>query len=381
MRHWLALGLAASTAFAGGSPQRFVVAPQPGPLTVQIAVARYASGDFAAAVRDLDTRDLKVAPFTRALDEWIATGDPASEPRRRRIAAAFALDEVWGATRGVLWAIQVNRDPWNNTNADTPDRALLTSSLSQPHVARWAVQQLSAAGTPDATERALWLTAVGIAEDGHAWHRLQSEILPLARKRLPDEPRLRLTEVLARTNIELGSLRDGPGRYRTSNVLRLERLPPSVTGRIPQAIRSFEPLLGDAALSGEIELRIGYLELRRGKWLEALAHFDAARGKATEPTLRAAADYFAGWVHEQQGLEDDAIAAYRRALLITPTMRDLATRLSALLYLHNEREAAYAVLDPALNARPAPVDLLVAVERADARFVPDWLLVIRRALQ
>jgi hypothetical protein len=51
------------------------------------------------------------------------------------------------------------------------------------------------------------------------------------------------------------------------------------------------------------------------------------------------------------------------------------------LYLRNERTEAYAVLDQALNARPAPVDLLVMVERADARFVPDWLASIRKALQ
>jgi tetratricopeptide (TPR) repeat protein len=226
----------------------------------------------------------------------------------------------------------------------------------------------------------LWLTAVSIAEDGHAWHRLKSEILPLARQRLPDEPRLRLAEILARTNADLGSLREGIGLTRTSNVLKIEQLG-SAAGRIPQAIHAFEPLLGDTAFGGEIELRIGYLELRRGKWLDALARFDSARLKVTEPTLLAAVDYFAGWVYEQQGLEDRAITAYRRALVFAPTMRDLATRLSALLYLHNQREEAYAVLDQALNARPAPIDLLVAVERADARFVPDWLVSLRRALQ
>jgi hypothetical protein len=62
-------------------------------------------------------------------------------------------------------------------------------------------------------------------------------------------------------------------------------------------------------------------------------------------------------------------------------MRNLATRLSALLFLRNERADAYAILDAALNARPAPLDLLVALERADGRFVSEWLASIRRDLQ
>jgi len=229
-------------------------------------------------------------------------------------------------------------------------------------------------------ERRLWLTAIGLAEDGHAWRRLERDIQPLARRRLPNEPRMHLAEVLAGTNLDLGPL-----RLRTSlsgrDVLRNEPMGSSATRPIPGAIRAFEPLLADASLAGEVELRIGYLELRRRNWSAALARFDAARSRASEPTLRAAADYFAGWVSEQLDRPDDAIAAYRRAVTIAPTMRNLATRLSALLYLRNERTEAYSVLDTALNARPASMDLMVVMERADARFVPEWLTSIRQALK
>jgi len=134
-------------------------------------------------------------------------------------------------------------------------------------------------------------------------------------------------------------------------------------------------------LSGEVELRIGYLELRRKQWRQAVARLDAARLKAAEPTLRAIADYFAGWAYEQQNQPDEAIVAYRRAHAITPLMRNLTTRLSALLFLRGERTEAYALLDPAVNARPAPTDLLFVFERADARFLPEWLAVIRKAIQ
>jgi tetratricopeptide (TPR) repeat protein len=150
---------------------------------------------------------------------------------------------------------------------------------------------------------------------------------------------------------------------------------------IDEAIKLFAPLLADPGLSGEVELRIGYFELRRDKWANALARFDAARTKASEPVLRATADYFGGWVYEQQNRPDEAIAAYRRAHTIAPLMRNLTMRLSALLFLQNQRAEAYALLDPTVNARPVQTDLLLTLERADARFVPDWFASIRRALQ
>jgi len=369
LRGGLALALGTTVA---SSPQ----APASPRLSVTAAVARYAGGDFDAAVRDLGTAGLTATAFTRSLDDWIAGGDAAAQPRRRLVAAAFALDANWAATRTVQNHHLSNWDAWGRVTPHDPDRWTFVDHKSQQLVPLWAVRQLPASGALEPVERTLWLTAIGIAEDGHAWNRLEQEILPRARKRLAGEPRVRLAEVLARTNRDLGTLRESAlGR---NDVLRVER---RSTSGIAGAIRAFEPLVADAALAGEVALRIGYLELRRNRWPDALARFDAARALPGDPTLVAATDYFAGFVHEQLDQPSEAIAAYRRALAITPLMRNLATRLSALLFLRNERTEAYAVLDPALNARPAPVDLLVAIERADARFVPDWLAELRRALR
>ena len=375
MRVWLvrsALAVALGTTVTSSSQ----FGPTSGRLPVAAAVERYASGDFDSAVRDLDIRSLTATAFTRSLDDWISAGDSASQPRRRLVAAAFALDANWAATRNLVNDYLPNWDSWGRMTPHDPSRWHFTLHLSQQIVPLWAVSQLPTGGGLLPIERTLWLTAIGIAEDGHAWNRLEQEILPRARKRLADEPRVRLAAVLARTNLVLGTLRGGGGvGARRNDVLRVER---GSAGAIPEAIRAFEPLAADAALAGEVALRIGYLELR---WQDALAKFDAARAKLSEPTLVAATDYFAGFVHEQLNQPAEAIAAYRRALAITPLMRNLATRLSALLFLRNERTEAYAALDPALNARPAPVDLLVAVERADARFVPEWLATLRRALR
>jgi hypothetical protein len=378
MRHWLFRGLVLATA-VGTAARAPLILGQSGRLSVRDAVALYARGDFSAAVRDLDTQGLKVAPFTHALDQWIADADSAGRPQRRLVSAAFALDANWTATRTAWNLAQPNGDSEGRIPPVAPERESLSQYASQALVAHWAVRQLPASGVPDPLERTMWLTAIGLTEDGHAWRRLERDILPPARRRLPDEPRVRLAEVLARTNQELRPLRRVFPNGR--DILRNESLGSGASGAIPGAIRTLESLLADASLAGEVELRIGYLELRRRNWSAALTRFDLARSQAAEPALRATADYFAGWVYEQLDRADDAIASYRRALAIAPTLRNLATRLSALLYLRNERAEAYSLLDRALNARPAPIDLLVRMERADARFVPEWLASIRQALK
>jgi hypothetical protein len=251
--------------------------------------------------------------------------------------------------------------------------------MAQGVVASWAARQMPAARTATTTERALWLAAVGVAEDGHAWYDLRTQILPLARRRLPDDARLRLATVLASTNNDLGTPRRGGFPWR-NDVLREEDLPTTVTRRIPGAIRALEALAADVPIAGEVELRIGDLELRRRHWADALARFDAARRKTEDRLLQATADYLEGWVHEQLGDHDHAIVAYERALANFPSMRNLAIRLSALLFLRNERAKAYAILDRALNARPIPLDFITSLDRGDGRFVEDWLSTARREL-
>jgi tetratricopeptide (TPR) repeat protein len=239
---------------------------------------------------------------------------------------------------------------------------------------------LPTTGPVDAFERAFWLAAVGIVEDGSAWRLLQSDVLPLARRRLTDEPRLRLADALARTNRELGPLRLMT-MLRRGDVLADDDLPSSVTRRIPAAMRTFETLLDAPTLAGEAELRMGYLEIRRRKWDAALSRFDRARTGLTEPILLAATDYLEGWVHERRTDPQAAIAAYRRAHAIVPTMNNLSLRLAALLFLGNARSEGYGILDTAFRAAEPPRDLLITLERADARFVEGHLTTMRASLK
>jgi tetratricopeptide (TPR) repeat protein len=347
-------------------------------LSVSEAVALYAQGEFEPAVQRLETRNLMVRQFTRGLDAWTAAGDQSELPRRKRVAAAFALDAVWHMAQRWPFRLDINRDPWTIQPRDI-DRWRFTDTRAAPVVAEWVIAQVEPSHDT-ALASSLVFAAIGVAQDACAWNRLEHVLIPDARRLLGDHPRLRLADVIARTNRDLGTLRVGAPPARLG-VLRDERLAGGTPNAIRRAVDAFTPLTADASVGSEAELRIGYLELRRKQWDQANKRFETTRASATEPILRATADYFAGWVHEQLGQHDQAVAAYRRAHAITPLMRNLTTRLSALLYLRGERAEAFQILDGALNARPSPVDLLFVFERADARFVPERLATIRQGLR
>jgi tetratricopeptide (TPR) repeat protein len=239
--------------------------------------------------------------------------------------------------------------------------------LAQDLIGLWCAERLAASGPPDAFERLDWLATIGVMEDGHFWHDVL-DVAAAGLARFPAADRLQLAQVLARTNIDLGSLRASSAVR--PDLLTDEDLPSSVTGRIPKAIQQLEALLTVPSLAGEVELRAGYLELRRRKWQASLDRMDRAKPLLQDPALIATSDYFSGWIHEHLKEPVPAIAAYRRAHELAPLVRNLSTSLSALLFVNNEREEAYDILDRAFNAPDQPDDLLYALEHGDARYLP-----------
>jgi len=344
------------------------------------ALERYNSGESLAAIGAGDLFQVTVVQFERTLERWLL--DQPSD-RRRAVAAAFALEVVWAMS-----PTTTSRPEMMALDDGTSEASSRVYLPGRKFVAVWVARLLEAGGVPKPLERPLWLTTVAVAEDAQAWRVLASEILPRARTRLPVDPRLRMAEVVARTSAELWPLRRDNTlvrplmeSYRDADVLQEDRLSVAAAARIPAAEREFELLLDEAVLAGEAALRIGYLRLHRKDWDGALSWLTTAKAKLDEPTLVAAAEYLTGWVLEQLGRPDDAIASYRRALAITPDMQMLGIRQSALLFLSNQREEAYLVLDRVLKADQSPTDLLLAIDRGDARFIPGWLVSIRKALK
>ena len=311
---------------------------------------------------------MTVGQLTDELEAWSAK-DPR-DFRRRAIVSTFALEAVWAATRTAANAQRPNRDPHGRTEPNTPERVRITWFVAQGLTGRWTARQLSPAGEATPAEAAFWRSLLGFLADGSAWTAML-DVLPLVERRLPDDPRVKLSRVLAQTSRRLGSLR-APGSRR-NDLLSDDGLGTAVTRHIPGALRELEGLLTVPEIAGEVRIRLAYLEVRRGQWRPALAHLERARPLSTDPTLIATTEYFSGWIHERMGNPQAALAAYRRAHAIVPKMRNLSTSLAKLLFLRNEREDAYAILDTALKAEPSPQDLLVSLERGDARFVPELL--------
>src|SRR6185436_8912145 len=133
---WIARALVV-TAVLGFLPA-FTAAPAQS-LTVSEAIALYAQGNHTGAIRDVNTQRVTVTVFTNALDTWIASGDAATLSRRKLVAAAFALDAVWSATRTPWNNEHANYDIWERSTPREPERVSVERCLAQALVAQWVV--------------------------------------------------------------------------------------------------------------------------------------------------------------------------------------------------------------------------------------------------
>ena len=181
-----------------------------------------------------------------------------------------------------------------------------------------------------------------------------------AHRRLGDDPQLQLGAVLAAARFVRHPTR--PGRL---DILRDERR--SDHRQITAIQQRLHALVQEPAVAAEIEVREGYLDVLLNNHESAVAHFDRARSLTTDAFLLATVDYLSGWIHERAGRRRRSIAAYRRAHGFSPRVRNVSVRLAGLLYVANEREEAYRILNAGLTTEPPVIDLLTLLNRGDAR--------------
>jgi tetratricopeptide (TPR) repeat protein len=358
---------------------------------VDAALDLYDRGAFDAALLAIPANATKANDFITAANRWIVGGSESTRARRRLIAAALAAELIWARVDSASQQ-DANHTDFGDFSGERP----LSSWNTSLPLLSWACTLMPSSGGVAPQERWWWLESVALFETTHYWRALigrqHTNIagagvsreaadghLMHARQRLPDEPRWRLADAMARTAIDFVPGRPGG---RPDLLRNREATNASDDKKLLAAERSFEPLVNVTGIAGEAELRIAQLELRRRQWSSALAHLDRARPLvAGQEVLPAATDYFAGWAYEHLNRPEDAIAAYRRALDREPMLRQPATLLAAQLFLVHEPSDAHAILLGAFAASPEPHDLGLQIEHADGRLMPGYIRQLREALR
>jgi hypothetical protein len=355
---------------------------------------------------------------------WIDAAGAAAAPRRRLVAAAFAL-ELAHARRSTGWPFRYPLIVWacdllRTSPTGLPGErwwylasvALLEDMGDWEHaVGSTIVRKQGVEPLPPARRRFFSRADQLEYSDGHVTH---------ARKAFPDEVRLQLASAhFAESQTFLPS--SGPrgiNSQQTSPALlesldRQQRQPVGLNpdgrpagpldikrildrvDRIPRVVDQYGALYRHEPIRGDVELRQGFLALRLEAWDDALAHLDNAVATAAEPELVGLGHLFRGWVFEQTGRPEDAITAYRAALAPAPLARTTSILLAAQLTRNGRQDEAYPILDAALKASPMPdaqvfrqhgepepaLDLWPRYRNGDAVLLTSYVKRMREALR
>jgi tetratricopeptide (TPR) repeat protein len=314
-----------------------------------------------------DLRDL--AP------EWIAANGPVGVDRRRLVLAAFAADLV-RARPDVEWR------------------------LRYPLMA-WACDLLRSRPTHLAAEQWWYLASLAEIEEAGDWADALDH-LTHATAAFPNEHRFLLADAqYHESQTFLGGLADPPAlsgqEASPAFVARLGRV---VAGgrvaapfnqfspdtaqlmldkiaRIPAVAREYAALSRYEDLGGDVDLHLGFLQLRTQDWDGALDHLRHVPQRTTEPLLIGLSHFFSGWAYQRTGRHDDAITEYRHALELAPRARSASILLAAELAQTGRQAEGYVLLGSALTASPAPDLLMPPAQRTRDAPADPWLLYRR----
>ena len=328
-------------------------------LTVSFtdALTLYDIGEYETVTRGLRAsiagdHDRVIPMLSRDAEAWIALDGKAEMPRRRLVAAVFALelglagiDTQWEITKSAVeWACSLLRRAGPPTDAER-----------QWHLASLAL--LEASFEPEALEKV----------------RKEPRALPVHLKhivdRFPREPRLALARALLREH--------------EFWVLHLEHL--SGAQIHDDSVASIAiPALQLAAehpdTRSEARLRLGFLEYRRGNLDAAFGHLQFAAEGTDDPTRVYLAHLFTGWAYEKGGRSADAIESFRKASAAVNGL-SAALGLGVRLYELDARDEADAVVKAALDPAQAVPDPWKVYGYGDFRRFPQLLARLRAMLQ
>jgi tetratricopeptide (TPR) repeat protein len=274
---------------------------------------------------------------------WIAAAGPTAAPRRRLIAATFAL-ETARAGLDHEWANSVDLIDWGWT-------------------------QLHQQPRPLPAERLWHLAAIALIQGAYDEDMLRPRLGRL-KSRFPDEPRLLLAD----------------GWSIEARAARMGALPPfrgkpgGVGDGAGDVIRAYTRALDNRTVAGEADLRLSYFDLiadRHNRALDRLAHVEKA---SADPDLLYLAHLFRGWTLTRMGREPEATAEYRQALDAVPGAGTASLWLAGRLLAEGRRDEADVVIDRSVTS-PAVDDPWRLFGYGDFRLFPSVMKQLRAALQ
>jgi tetratricopeptide (TPR) repeat protein len=119
-----------------------------------------------------------------------------------------------------------------------------------------------------------------------------------------------------------------------------------------RAIGAYRRAAADPSLAHESALAIGYIQLRMKRFDAVLPELATAAGSG-DPFVRYLAHLFRGRTIEALGGADEAMAAYRAALLEIPNAQSASIALAALLHKAGQADAAIDIMNRSFAARPS----------------------------
>lgn len=329
----------------------------------------YATGRASAVVAELETlahgNDLNdvLAGLRQHARGWIDAGGREQRQSRVLTAATYALEAGRaGAFSEWKWIQRGNdeiRIVW----------------FAPPQLIEWGCALLRESKPPTADERLWHLAALAAAEragdfefligspyeNRHNEHA-EFEHLKHSIARVPKESRFVLGQAVAMEWTTFPGRKTSAGRPGARD-----------------AMQAFGELSGDPDVGGEALVRLGALQMRSGRYDEAVKTLIDADRATRDPFVVYLANYLRGEAHRQARRPADAERAYQRALFAVPRGQSASLALAGLLFLDDRRNEAAELTEAALRD-PVPVDPWKEYGRADDRFWPTLIAQLREAI-
>jgi tetratricopeptide (TPR) repeat protein len=319
---------------------------QGGPLNLAAILDTYFQGQHdaavasAAALPDLGPLRLR---FVQDAPQW-ANADPARAEARRAAAAAFIvelaaarLETDWGRLSDLIeyTCAQVLRASGPPTSFERSWHMATTALAGRARARLWMLGEYARLPHQKPVKRPP--SKEPNAPPAHLMHALE---------RFPDDPQFQLARVIAWTwGRDQEPIRNTRPRERDDFRQGMSSLQ-------EDALTALEPLTSVPAIAPEALIRAGLVHVSAGNHGGALHAFERAQPLASETPLKYLAHFLTGRALEALDRHDEAVGQYRRALDIVPGAESAVVALASLQFLHNDREAAVALIDQTF-AKPA----------------------------